>query len=750
MTDREIAFIRVQEKLSDGMIEGNMHGCLRDIGRLAGGFAAAGYLNGADLNQLEAVAVGMAKNKRQGQEKWREAVEYGKRQPVQIESYRNEARDRGHALDWEDTIGGGKNKTERRIVDQNWVQDAEIQAPLPDWEGNDLIRYLRALYQTDEIVAYVVESWKPADSERWVPNGRGVYTKTAGEMISEIQKHAGDLGAAIGDHNKEAGAWIRINPFNGQGVRDENVTEFRHALLESDNLPLAKQLAIIRELEVPCAAIVHSGGKSIHAIVKIEADSYEQFRKRVDFLYEVAKREGLQVDRQNRNPSRLSRMPGVARNGKPQYLIATAAGKASWQEWEDWVQEANDNLPDPEPLSATFDNLPPLADPLIAGVLRQGHKLLLAGPSKAGKSYDLIQLCVAIAEGTDWHGWLCTKGRVLYVNLELDRASCLHRFRDVYAARKTDPKNVGEIDIWNLRGKAVPLDQLAPRLIHRALKRRYSAVVIDPIYKIITGDENSADQMARFCNQFDRICDSLGTAVIYAHHHSKGSQGAKRAADRASGSGVFARDPDAMLDMIELEIGQDRRKQLENQAAVGGIEAFLDEHLPDWRFEVDQDDQVVAAKLCVKAQALLPGKSTYINRISTEARDRAGRMTGWRIEGTLREFAAFKPVRCWFDWPIHRHDDGDLLKDAKAAGEDPPWKADQKAKEDAKKSRKEDGNRAITTAVNACSDGENPPSVEDLASYLGSSERTVRRRLESHPEYTHKAGLVIKKPGQKE
>lgn len=126
---------------------------------------------------------------------------------------------------------------------------------------------------------------------------------------------------------------------------------------------------------------------------------------------------------------------------------------------------------------------------------------------------------------------------MLYVNLELDRASCLHRIHDVYAALGVEPANLRNFDVWNLRGKAVPMDKLAPRLIRRAAKRDYIAIVIDPIYKVITGDENSADQMARFCNQFDLVCTELGCAVIYCHHHSKGLQGQKRSMDRASGSG---------------------------------------------------------------------------------------------------------------------------------------------------------------------------------------------------------------------
>jgi RecA-family ATPase len=111
------------------------------------------------------------------------------------------------------------------------------------------------------------------------------------------------------------------------------------------------------------------------------------------------------------------------------------------------------------------------------------------------------------------------------------------------------------------------MDRLAPPLIRRAKKGGYAAVIIDPIYKVITGDENSADQMAHFCNQFDKVCNECGCAVIYCHHHSKGAQGAKRSMDRASGSGVFARDPDALLDMIELPLSEQLRRAEEDRAA---------------------------------------------------------------------------------------------------------------------------------------------------------------------------------------
>ena len=230
--------------------------------------------------------------------------------------------------------------------------------------------------------------------------------------------------------------------------------------------------------------------------------------------------------------------------------------------------------------------------------------MLISGPSKAGKSFLQIELCIAIAEGKKWLQWHCAQGRVMYVNLELDRASCLHRFKDVYEAMGFTPDNLQNIDIWNLRGKSVPMDKLAPKLIRRAAKKNYVAIIIDPIYKVITGDENSADQMANFCNQFDKVCTELGCAVIYCHHHSKGNQGRKKSMDRASGSGVFARDPDALLDLIELEPTEALMKQEENKAICKACTDYLDAHFK-WEEDLSQDDLLSSAQMMSYCEAHL-------------------------------------------------------------------------------------------------------------------------------------------------
>lgn len=194
-------------------------------------------------------------------------------------------------------------------------------------------------------------------------------------------------------------------------MKNENVTEFRYALVESDDMPIAQQNALLRELELPIACLVHSGGKSLHAIVRIDAPDYAEYRRRVDYLYEVLKKNGFTLDTQNKNPSRLSRMPGVTRRGNKQFLVDTNIGKESWEAWKEWVESANDNLPEFERLEDYWYDLPALAPCLIEGVLRQGHKMLIAGPSKAGKSFALIELCIAIAEGKKWLQWQCAPGK---------------------------------------------------------------------------------------------------------------------------------------------------------------------------------------------------------------------------------------------------------------------------------------------------------------------------------------------------
>jgi len=615
--------------------------------------------------------------------------------------------------------------------------DWDTPIELPDEEAwcpvQDLIDYLSTCFEATEYVSIVTKAHKDEKTGRFRP-GLGVFNRTAQEII-EALKASNSIEDAIGPYNTEAGAWIRVNPVDGKGQRTENITSYRHALIESDSESIEKQIATYKALRLPIAALVHSGNHSAHAIVRVGATSEQEHRERFLFICKVLKDHGLDVDQNNKDVARLSRLPGVIRGSGRQYLIATNIGFQTYEEWRAYIEDKDDALPQIESLADVFDSLPALAPPLIDGVLRVGHKMLLSGPSKAGKSFALLQLVIALAEGGEWLGWQCAQGRVLYVNFELDRASCLHRIKDIYTAKNIKPENLNNIDIWNLRGMSQPLDQLAPRLIRRAQNRNYIAIVLDPIYKVITGDENAADKMAYFCNQFDRISHALNCAVIYCHHHSKGIQAQKISHERASGSGVFARDPDAILDIIELVVEPEVREKIINKAILRAAMEWADENIPDWRKTCP--DLSVQHQIMGHIRHSFPSEMyDEFYQVICDAQEKAQRQTAWRMEGTLREFPAFGQKRFWFSYPIHVVDTEGLLDGAAAVGEEAYVLGTRQKTACANRVRSNGADGGIALAFDAISNGRPCVSVEALAGHMSTSIDNVLKALRFSTAFT--------------
>lgn len=432
----------------------------------------------------------------------------------------------------------------RKILRAHNTKEARISEPVEDWE-NDLTVYIKTLFKEDEIITLTIDS--DFTGEKWRPAGYGKSYKVA-DLLYMVDRFS--VPEAL-NYNPEAGVWIRVNPMNGIGCSNENVQDFRYTLIESDDLPILDQLALVYELQLPAAAIVHSGGKSIHAVVKIGAQDARQYEERVRFLYDVCKRYGFTVDTANKNPSRLTRLPGVKRGNGKQYLIETDTGCSSFEEWANMIRKGMYGI---ETLHNALARQIPLQPALIQGVLRVGHKMMIASSSKAGKTYLLMSLAIAISQGGEWLGFRCMKGKVLYLNMEIDTASAEHRFQELCRAMEID-KVPEDIDLMNLRGESAPLDQLASRIIDvvRGLNENYLCIIVDPLYKVLTGDENSNTDMANMAKSADLITEETGASLIYVHHFSKGKQYDKRAIDRASGAGAFGRDADAFMTLTSYD-----------------------------------------------------------------------------------------------------------------------------------------------------------------------------------------------------
>jgi len=112
------------------------------------------------------------------------------------------------------------------------------------------------------------------------------------------------------------------------------------------------------------------------------------------------------------------------------------------------------------------------------------------------------------------------------------------------------------LHIWNLRGCVLDPGKFADALIERC-PPNIGLIIIDPIYKIeLSGsaaNENDAAYRAVVLRELDRAAERTKASVAYCAHFPKGNQAHREAIDRASGSGIIARDADALVCMTPLE-----------------------------------------------------------------------------------------------------------------------------------------------------------------------------------------------------
>lgn len=427
---------------------------------------------------------------------------------------------------------------------------SQFPAPAPDWDTGDARRLLAACFDDDDFVCYA-----PSSLRNTPQSGR--FTRSSEQLQDDLDGRLTTEALAL---PPDAGAFIKLNPLDGEGEADANVTRFRHALLESDEISLDKQWEIVTSSRVPVAAAIHSGNKSLHFWIKIQALTRAQYDERVTFLHEYMEALGFKADTQCKNPSRYSRLPGVWRQGGQQYLLGTDLGFQDWHQWVEALRSEKSGMPPIECATSWIEDHVEPAPELISGLLRQGHKLMISGPSKVGKSFLLIHLGMCIAGGLQWYNWACQKARVLYVNFEVAPESFKNRVQDVRQfVPGFDPANWYQ---WDLRGHTpASLATFVDELIEGARSIGPKLIVLDPIYKLLSHqDENTANHISAACNELDRIGIGTGAALAYVHHFSKQGHKDTHIENRASGSGVFARDPDAIGTLTPDEGYSDRAK----------------------------------------------------------------------------------------------------------------------------------------------------------------------------------------------
>ena len=207
--------------------------------------------------------------------------------------------------------------------------------------------------------------------------------------------------------------------------------------------------------------------------------------------------------------------------------------------------------------------------------------------------------------------------------------------------------------------------------------------------------------------------------------------------DRASGSGVFGRDPDALLDLIELPLTEDAKRQTVRNAALEAGSEWLKENYRKVWAELPQAHDFNMPEDYYNTVKDRTGITEWLGdflNVMLAAEEEADAYTGLRVDGTLREFKRFKPVDIWFKFPIHEVDTTGMLQDIKP---------DEDGRSRSKRNLAKSGKRAKTkeerddemrsefeqTFEMLDVEGKGKVKKDEFLTSVGYKERTLKDRL---------------------
>ena len=541
--------------------------------------------------------------------------------------------------------------------------------------------YLKAVFKDEDKVGYATtDCFFNEKKQKWQPLA-GVSDRTAAQLIKELEKYPDDIECVVGTINKEAGAWIRINPLDGKGAMVENVTSFNYVLIESDEIPKPQQIAFYNRWKLPIVALVDSGSKSVHAIVHIDAPDLVEYDTRVRELFKFLGEHNFPADQSNKTANKFSRMPGVTRNGVMQTLLATHIGCQNYEEWKKYLEEEEKTFPVMN-VTDFFHNPEPQKPELIHGVLRKGHVLMVTGPSKAGKSFLMGRLAVCLSEGKPFLKHECEKAKVVYINPEIEPSSIGHRFIAIYDALQIEePSKENPIQVINLRGTMETIEGLISKLITKYKEQGVDVFIIDPIYKFMEQDESNAQYITFFLGRLEHLSHELNATIVFSHHHKKGSSADISVIDRGSGSGIFARQADAIMDLNELDMDEDFREE-------NGFE-------DSW--------------------------------------------TAYEIEYVTREFKRPKSLKVIFKYPLHEIDESGILKELFPVGD-----IRNAQKKNKKQTTIEDRYNRFVEAFFAVSEDGKTANLGAVAARAKVAPKTIRNNIEEIGGYYIQESIIYR------
>ena len=386
-------------------------------------------------------------------------------------------------------------------------------APIPaSHDASEFKRFLTSAFAATEVVCICeqVEDGRPISAGSFLP-------------LEDWIARFDDPESILFRSDRTDGVFVRINPFkpNLYSGSDNDVSAYRHVLVEFDSKPKAEQEQLLRSSGLPISVLIDSGGKSIHAWVRVDAPNRKEWDARRDLIYSAIP----DVDPKNKNPSRFSRLPGSWRGEEKQKLLDINLGARSW---EDWLtdRETDDDKATVVTIKDLMD-FDPDNDPdnLIGNRwITRGSSMIVSGGTGIGKSSLMMQIVIRWCLGLDFFGIKPVKPlKIGVIQAENDKGDLAEAFRGVVHKRfSLNQMNQLQKNL-EFRTETVRTgDQFlayARRFIHRS---KIDLIVADPLFSYFGGDLSDQSEVSIFLrNKLQPILHETKVAWVWMHHVAK-------------------------------------------------------------------------------------------------------------------------------------------------------------------------------------------------------------------------------------
>jgi sugar phosphate isomerase/epimerase len=157
---------------------------------------------------------------------------------------------------------------------------------------------------------------------------------------------------------------------------------------------------------------------------------------------------------------------------------------------------------------------------IVDNLIPNADLVIFYGPSQSGKSFVLIDICMAIARGVPWRGLDVAQGRVAYICAE-GGGGFRKRLRAYAQHHQVDLAGV-PFEVMGATPNFLVVDDVKAVQAAIAALQGVKVIIVDTWAKVTAGgNENAGEDMGKALDNCRRIAAGTGACVILVHHTGK-------------------------------------------------------------------------------------------------------------------------------------------------------------------------------------------------------------------------------------